>query len=140
LLQPGHGTKTATTIALGLYVAYNVAATASIPDGRVANRIGPRGPILVLAAGVAAFAAAYALFAAAGASIVVLAVPFVLAGAGIGAVETAENLAVASLARRRSGVRRSGCWPPSRRSPTSLPQRSPASCGAWSCRPRRSSI
>lgn len=99
LLEPGHGTKAATTIALWLYVAYNVAATgSSVPAGRLADRIGPRGPILVLAAGVAAFAAAYALFATAGANIVVLAVPFVLAGIGIGAVETAENLAVASLA------------------------------------------
>jgi hypothetical protein len=35
--------------------------------------------VLVLSAGVAAFAAAYALFAASGASILVLAVPFVLA-------------------------------------------------------------
>ncbi|MFD8212220.1 MFS transporter [Streptomyces sp. NPDC059697] len=99
LLAPGHGTKTATTIALGLYTLYNVAATlASVPAGRLADRLGARGPVLVLTGGVAAFAAAYGMFAVAGAVIAVLAVPFVLAGVGIGAVETAQHSAVATLA------------------------------------------
>ncbi|MDJ0340359.1 MFS transporter [Streptomyces sp. H10-C2] len=99
LLTPEHGTKTATTIALGLYAAYNVAATiASVPAGRLADRLGARGPILVLAGGVAAFAAAYGIFAVTGAAVAVLAVPFVLAGVGIGAVETAQHSAVATLA------------------------------------------
>ncbi|SNT59608.1 MFS transporter [Actinacidiphila glaucinigra] len=99
LLTPEHGTKTATTIALGLYTAYNVAATiASIPAGRLSDRLGRRGPVLVLAGGVLAFAAAYAIFAVTGAVIAVLAVPFVLAGVGIGAVETAQHSAVAALA------------------------------------------
>jgi MFS family permease len=99
LLTPDHGTKTATTIALGLYTAYNIAATvASVPAGRLADRLGPRGPLLVLAAGVAAFATAYGLFAAGGTVVAVLAIPFVLAGVGIGAVETAQHSAVASLA------------------------------------------
>ena len=52
----------------------------------------------MLAAGVAAFALAYALFAAGGSAIALLAVPFVLAGIGIGAVETAQHAAVAALA------------------------------------------
>lgn len=99
LLSPGHGTKTGTTLALGLYVAYNVAATAvSIPAGRTADRLGSRGPVLVLSVGVAAFAVSYAVFAVVGANVLVLAVPFVLAGIGIGVVETAQHSAVASLA------------------------------------------
>jgi MFS family permease len=99
LLTPGHGSKTATTIALGLYTAYNIAATlASVPAGRLADQLGARGPLLVLAAGVAAFATAYALFAAGGTVVAMLAIPFVLAGVGIGAVETAQHSAVATLA------------------------------------------
>ncbi|GAA3833278.1 MFS transporter [Streptomyces chiangmaiensis] len=99
LLAPDHGTKAATTIALGLYTAYNVAATlASVPAGRLSDRLGPRGPVLVLAAGVCAFALSYGLFAVSGAAIAFLAVPFVLAGVGIGAVETAQHSAVAALA------------------------------------------
>ncbi|MGW1088511.1 MFS transporter [Streptomyces sp. NPDC002596] len=99
LLTPDHGAKTATTIALGLYTAYNVAATiASVPAGRLADRLGGHGPVLVLTGGVASFGAAYALFATTGAAIALLAVPFLLAGVGIGAVETAQHSAVASLA------------------------------------------
>ncbi|MFJ9948370.1 MFS transporter [Kitasatospora sp. NPDC091207] len=99
LLSPEHGSKTATTIALGLYAAYNAAATlASVPAGHLADRLGKRGPVRVLAGGVAAFAAAYGLFAIDTAAIGVLALPFVLAGMGIGAVETAQHSAVAALA------------------------------------------
>ncbi|RKR88292.1 MFS-type transporter involved in bile tolerance (Atg22 family) [Micromonospora pisi] len=99
LLAPEHGTKTATTIALGLYTAYNVAATlASVPAGRLSDRLGSRGPVLVLAAGVAAFAAAYGLFTVNEAAIAFLAIPFLLAGIGIGTVETAQHSAVAALA------------------------------------------
>lgn len=99
LLAPDHGTKSATTIALALYTAYNVAATiASVPAGRLSDRLGARGPILVLAGGVAAFAAAYSLFTVDTTAIALPAVPFVLAGIGIGAVETAQHSAVAALA------------------------------------------
>ncbi|MFF1812192.1 MFS transporter [Streptomyces sp. NPDC058251] len=99
LLTPGHGTKAATTIALGLYTAYNIAATvASVPAGRLADRLGGRGPLLVLAAGAAAFAVSYGLFAVTNTAVAVLVVPFVLAGVGIGAVETAQHSAVAALA------------------------------------------
>jgi MFS family permease len=63
-----------------------------------ADRLGARGPLLVLAAGVAAFAASYGLFAAGGTVVAVLAIPFVLAGVGIGAVETAQHSAVAAPA------------------------------------------
>ncbi|MFG2668570.1 MFS transporter [Streptomyces sp. NPDC048387] len=99
LLASEHGTQTATTIALGLYTAYNVAATvASVPAGRLSDRLGTRGPVLVLAGGVAAFAVSYGLFTIDAAAVVFLAVPFVLAGVGIGAVETAQHSAVAALA------------------------------------------
>lgn len=95
LLVPANGTDGATTIAIALYVGYNVAATlAALPAGRLADAYGPR---LVFAAGVACFALAYLAFAT-GSGIVVLGAAFVLAGIGIGAAETAENAAVASLA------------------------------------------
>lgn len=96
LLTPGHGSHAATQLALGLYVAYNAAATvASVPAGHAGDR---RGMVQVLVTGVACFAGAYALLAATGASLPLLAVAFVAAGVGIGIVETAEHAAVASLA------------------------------------------
>lgn len=99
LLEPEYGTKTATTISLGLYTAYNLAATlSSVPAGRLSDRLGHRGPVVVLAGGVVAFALSYGLFTAEAAAVAFLAVPFVLAGIGIGAVETAQHSAVAALA------------------------------------------
>ncbi len=109
VLTPGRGTERATMLALGLYTAYNVAASlASVPAGRAADRLGVRGPVLVLTTGVAGFALAYAGFALAGGAaiggstagggVAVLAAPFVLAGLAIGAVETAQHAAVAGLA------------------------------------------
>jgi MFS family permease len=96
LLAPGRSQDRATQFALGLYVAYNVAATvASIPAGRLGDR---RGAVLVLAVGVGLFGLAYAGFAAGPASVLALAPWFVAAGVGIGCVETAEHAAVASLA------------------------------------------
>lgn len=94
-LTPAHGSKAAAEIALVLYTGYNIAATvASLPAGRLADQY---GHVLLLAAGVAAFAAAYLGFALAG-GVGVLAVSFVAAGIAIGCVETAEHAAVASLA------------------------------------------
>ena len=99
LLTPGHGAKGATTLALALYTGYNTAATlVSIPAGRFSDRLGALGPVRVLTAGVGAFSAAYALFTLDTTAVVLLAVPFVLAGIGIGAVETAQHSAVAALA------------------------------------------
>ncbi len=96
LLAPQHGKDSATTIALGLYVFYNLIATlASLGGGRLADQ---RGNLLVLTAGVACFGLAYGGFAFSGADIAVLAVCFGLAGLAIGFVETAENAAVALLA------------------------------------------
>lgn len=96
LLEPGRSTDSAAQIAIALYVLYNVAATlSSFPAGRLGDR---RGTVLVLAAGIATFSLAYVGFAATGASIPLLAACFILAGVGIGAVETAEHSAVATMA------------------------------------------
>src|SRR5829696_5856960 len=96
LLAPVSGQDRATQLALGLYVAYNLAATvASIPAGRLGDC---RGAVLVLVLGVGLFGLAYAGFAAGGASVLALAPWFVAAGVAIGCVETAEHAAVAALA------------------------------------------
>ncbi|MDX6677002.1 MAG: hypothetical protein QOE31_1054 [Solirubrobacteraceae bacterium] len=82
--------------AVGAFELGNVAATlVSVPAGRRGDR---RSPVGVLVAGSAAFAGAYVVLALTGASIAILAAGFVLAGIGIGCVETAEHAAVASLA------------------------------------------
>jgi MFS family permease len=110
-------------------LAYNLAATlASVPAGRLADR---RGPVGVLAAGVALFLAAYLGLALTGASLVVLAGCFVAAGVAIGWVETAEHAAVATAAPEGCAARRSGCWPPSRASGTWPPAVWPGCCGPW---------
>jgi len=96
LLQPAHGHSSAVKIALGLYAGYNLAGVvASFFGGRLGDR---RGMMLVFGLGAAAFAVAYAGLAASGASIVLLAVFFSIAGIGIGFAETAEQAAVAGLA------------------------------------------
>jgi MFS family permease len=96
LLVPGRGQDRATQLALGLYVAYNLAATvASVPAGRLGDR---RGAVLVLTLGVGLFGLAYAGFAAGGSSVLALAPWFVAAGVAIGCMETAEHAAVATLA------------------------------------------
>ncbi|MGI8520524.1 MAG: MFS transporter [Actinomycetota bacterium] len=96
LLTPTRGGHSATQLALGLYLSYNLAATlTSIPAGRLSDRF---GPIRVLAGGTVSFLAAYLTFATVEASIPTLGVAFVLAGVGIGCVETAEHAAVATEA------------------------------------------
>jgi MFS family permease len=96
LLEPGHGEHRAEQIAIGLYVAYNAAASlSSIPGGHLGDR---RSPLLTLALGAALFGFAYAGFALSGPSVALLAMLFVAAGTAIGLVETAEHAAVATLA------------------------------------------
>jgi len=96
LLDEQHGHDRAVTIALLLYAGYNVAATlASLQGGRVGDR---RGMLSLLVLGVAAFLLAYTGFAFTGGSIITLSVAFVVAGIGIGLVETAEHAAVATHA------------------------------------------
>jgi MFS family permease len=99
LLAPSRGTDAATAIALILYAGYNLAATAaSLPAGRLADRLGRTGPVRVLTAGAALFAVAYAGFAVTDDNPIVLALPFIAAGVAIGCTETAEHSAVAALA------------------------------------------
>ncbi len=99
LLRPGYGLDAATQLAIGLYVVYNVAATAtSFPAGSISDRLGRRGPLLVTAVGVAAFLGAYLVFAVSGPVPALLGVAFALAGVGIGCAETAEHSAVAAFA------------------------------------------
>jgi MFS family permease len=96
LLRPQQGADRAAQLALALYTAYNIAAALiSVPAGRHGDR---RRPVEVLAGGTIAFAIAYLVLALTGASMIVLAIGFVLAGIGIGCVETAEHAAVAVLA------------------------------------------
>lgn len=94
-LTPGFGTDGAAAVAIALYSGYNLAATvASIPAGRLADA---RGARMVFGAGVLLFALAYLTFAV-GSGVLVLGAAFLAAGIGIGATETAEHTAVASLA------------------------------------------
>jgi MFS family permease len=96
LLKPEHGADRAAQLALALYTAYNLAATLiSVPAGRHGDR---RRPIEILAGGTITFAVAYLVLALTDANIAVLATGFVLAGIGIGCVETAEHATVATLA------------------------------------------
>jgi MFS family permease len=98
-LDANHSTRSATTIALGLYVLYNVAATiVSLPAGRISDRLGRRGPLFVLAAGATAFLVSFLGFAVNTTNLVPLAVAFAIAGIGIGCAETAQHSAVAALA------------------------------------------
>ena len=91
--------RTGATTAIALYVIYNVAATiTSFPAGGLSDKLGRRGPLLVTAAGVAAFLVSYLVFAASGPLVLVLGVAFALAGVGIGCAETAEHAAVAAFA------------------------------------------
>ena len=96
LLQPSRGTDRATTVAIALYAAYNVAATLSaLPAGRLADHV---GAIRTTVLGVMLFLVAYVILGVAGPSVGVLATGFGIAGIAIGAVETSENTAVASRA------------------------------------------
>jgi MFS family permease len=96
LLDEKWTASSATTGALLLYVVYNIAATgASVTGGRWVDA---RTSVAVLRGGYVAFALSYSLLVLTGSSVLVLAVAFVVAGVGIGFVETAEHTAVAHVA------------------------------------------
>lgn len=96
LLDPGRTHDHAVTLALGLYVTYNAAATVtSLLVGRWIDR---RTPRLGLVVGAAAFGGAYLGLTFDITSWVGLVPWFVLAGIGIGCAETAEHAAVAANA------------------------------------------
>jgi MFS family permease len=76
-----------------MYAAHNGAATVSaLTGGHLTDRVGPR---FVLGAGAACYVVAYVAFAADGSAWAVVLGAFVLAGVGIGLVETAETTTVA---------------------------------------------
>jgi MFS family permease len=96
LLTPGHGHDSAVRFAVVLYAVYNAAAMViSVPAGHVTDR---RGATAVLVVGAIGALAAFTGFALAGTGVALLAALFALAGAGKGAVETAQGAAVALLA------------------------------------------
>lgn len=96
LLDPGRSHSNAATTALWLYVSYNAAATlTSIPAGRHADRTTAKRTLTI---GVAAFGLAYAGLTRDTNSWLALTPWFILAGIGIGCVETAEHAAVAAHA------------------------------------------
>jgi MFS family permease len=104
LLSTQRDPKAATQLALVLYLAYNLAASAASPlAGRASDR---RGAVRVLVGGAGTFCLAYLGFALTGPSVPLLGACFVAAGVGIGLVETAEHAAVAerSAAKERGSA------------------------------------
>jgi MFS family permease len=91
----GRSLATATSLAVLLYAAYNLAATlAAFAAGHLIDRASPR-PAMAIAA--AMFVAGYGLFAAGPHQPLLLLLGFILAGVGIGFGEPAESAAVATL-------------------------------------------
>jgi MFS family permease len=96
LLEEGSDVNEAVIVAVTLFVGYRVAALAA---GAIGGRaIDAAGPAPALAMGSMALLGAYVLFAETAGGVAVLAVAFVLAGAGLGLAETGEHVAVAKLA------------------------------------------
>lgn len=96
LFEPGRSQASAATAALWLYVAYNVSAT--ITSYAAGHHIDRTDATRTLAIGIGAFALAYAGFTRGTDQWLALLPWFVLAGVGIGCVETAEHAAVAAHA------------------------------------------
>ncbi len=127
LLQPDRGKDSATTIALALYVTYNAAVTVtSLAAGPHSDRTNATRVLIV---GVAAFGIAYLGFTNDTTNRQVLLPWFLIAGVGIGCVETAEHTAIATTPKLASAALRSDCSRRRRASATSSPASPPASCG-----------
>jgi hypothetical protein len=138
-LTPSRGVEGATSIALVLYVGYNLAATViSTPAGRLSDRLGVVGPVRVMAGGVTLFAFAYLAL-----------IPSVTPGRcccrgswppapGSAASRPPSTPQSPPLPRSTSAGRRSGCWPSSRAWGTWPPAAWPGCYGPSSPRPRRS--
>lgn len=89
----GRDLTAATSLAILLFVAHNVAATATaLLGGQLADRVSPR---LVFAAGALVYVAGYLVFAVGPHAWPALLIAFMLAGVGIGFAETAESTVVA---------------------------------------------
>lgn len=100
LLEESHEIDTAVVVALALFVGYRVAAmTTGILGGRAIDAFGVRRP---LAAGAMLLLGAYVLFAETSGGAAALGAAFVLAGAGIGLVETGEHVAIGRRAPAHS--------------------------------------
>jgi MFS family permease len=91
----GRSIAAATSLAVLLYAAHNLAATVSaFAAGHLIDRTGPRPSLVIASAG---YVAGYGLFAAGPHQPWLLLLGFVLAGAGIGFGEPTESAAVATL-------------------------------------------
>jgi hypothetical protein len=96
LLEEGRDINQAVIVAVTLFVGYRLAALAA---GAIGGRaIDAAGPAPALALGSMGLLGAYVLFAETSGAVAVIAVAFVLAGAGLGLAETGEHVAVAKLA------------------------------------------
>lgn len=93
LTHGGRSVTAATSIAVLVYAAHNLAASVSAYAG--GHRVDRTPPGRVLAAGAAVYAVAYAGFASPLRSWPLLLVAFLLAGVGIGLAETAESVLLA---------------------------------------------
>jgi MFS family permease len=89
----GRTATAATSVAILMYAAHNAAAAlASLGGGALADR---RGPRVVLVAGTGCYVVAYLLFGLGPSAWQALLAAFLLAGVGIGMVETSEQTFVA---------------------------------------------
>jgi MFS family permease len=94
LEHTGRSTTAAASLAILLYAWHNAAATAgALVGGHLTDRNGPRP---VFAAGAVLYVLAYVLFAVGG-DVWTLAAAFGLAGAGVGAAQTAQSAVVARM-------------------------------------------
>lgn len=93
LHDAGRSLTAATSLAILLYVAHNVAATVTaLAGGQLADRVSARG---VFATGAVVYVGGYLIFGIGSHAWPVLLIAFVLAGVGIGFAETAESTVVA---------------------------------------------
>lgn len=95
LSSPQRTVTAAASLAILIYAAHNVVATvASLAAGRWYDRTGPRA---VFATGAGVYVFSYLVFAAGPHSVLVVAVGFALAGAGIGLAEPTQSAVVSGL-------------------------------------------
>lgn len=95
LSSPQRTITAAATLAILIYAAHNIVATAaSLAAGRWYDWTGPR---TVFAAGAGIYVVSYLVFAAGSHSVLVVALGFSLAGAGIGLAEPTQSAVVSQL-------------------------------------------
>jgi MFS family permease len=95
LSTPERAMTAAASLAILIYAAHNVVATvASLAAGRWYDRTGPR---VVFATGAAVYVISYGVFAAGTHSVLLIAVGFALAGAGIGLAEPTQSAVISQL-------------------------------------------